>query len=164
MCIPAAAAFFAFTAANTILGTQAGRQRAKLMDRMIDANLAETDSALDAQSDQVDRRAVDEMSERARDAMRERGRLAAINAESGLAGNSAHRIMAESHFNEGRDIAAIDSNREDSQAQIKREKRSARVGAARDKAGIERPSWLGAGLQIGGSYFGMKAMQGTPKK
>lgn len=164
MCIPAAAAFLAFTAANTIAGTMAGRQRAKVMDSMIDANLAHDEEAYAAQSDQVDRRAVDEMSERARDAMRERGRFAAINAESGLSGNSAYRIMAESHFNEGETLAAIDSNRREAQQQIERERRGARIGAAREKAGIERPSWLGAGLQIAGNYAGMKAMQGTPKK
>lgn len=126
---------------------------------MIDVNLAMTDEALGEQSAQVDKRAKDEVSERARQAMIERGRLAAINAESGLTGNSAYRIMAESHFNEGQDITAIEQNRVAQRDQVARNKQAARIDAARQKAGIDRPSWLGAGLQIAGTYYGAKAMK-----
>src|SRR3954467_3338647 len=109
MCNPAAASL-AFMAINTLAQADAQKQRAHIQDLVANAGLAQNEAALDAESGQVEKRARDDMSAVARNAMIERGRLAAIGAESGLTGNSAYRVEAESHFNEGVTIARIDSN------------------------------------------------------
>lgn len=105
-------------------------------------------AALDAQAQQQSAADSEAMSERHRQALIEQGRIRAAAGESGL--NDNGRIEAESYFNEGQDIAAIQNNDQSAQAQIIRQRGAAlgNMQSAINMAG--GPSLFGAGLQIAG--------------
>jgi hypothetical protein len=133
---------------GALIGARAESQQANALAGMIGQNFALQNEALDAQRGEITARASDEISERARQAVLERGRLRAIAAESGLTGISQERALRESFFNEGLDIASIESNRDRSLEQTERTRKSSQIEAQRQVAGLKRPSLLGVGLQI----------------
>lgn len=100
---------------------------------------------------QVDAEATDKMSARAREARVEQARIRAIAGDSGLAGISSDRLIDESLFNEGTDIASIEANRRATLTQTQRE---AEAVNARNQTSINkqaRPNLIGTGLQIAGA-------------
>ena|SRR6185437_13884103 len=126
-------------------------QQAKANDKAIKENYAQRTEALKLQYDQTNKQAADEMSVRAREAMIEQARLRVIGGESGLSGGSNDRIENESQFNLGTDIAAIESNRQNSLRQLGEDGKSLRAGSQTQISQVKRPSLIGTGLQIAGA-------------
>jgi hypothetical protein len=140
----------AISAVTSIASYQADKRASRKMNEALDADRDAQARAEIEQSADVAARSRDEMSERAREAMIERGKLRAISAESGLGGISQERLIQESLFNEGQDIASIASNRDSAQREIARNGRINSTQREITRAGIKRPNALQAGLQIAG--------------
>lgn len=151
MCEPttAAIAIATMSAAQAGLTYIEGTQAAKAQSEAIE-NSAKLQLETNAeQQQQITKQSIDEMSARAREATIERGRLKAIQGESGLMGNSQDRVMNESYFNEGTDMASIEGNRKASLKQSQLEAKGIASGAQSQMNAIKRPFLIGAGLQIG---------------
>lgn len=125
-------------------------QQAKANRKALQSDYAQQMDTLQTQYKQTNQQATDEMSQRAREAMIERARLRVAGGESGLFGGSNDRIVNESSFNEGTDMASIESNRQNSLRQIEQEGRGIRAGSVSQMSRIQRPSLIGTGLQIAG--------------
>lgn len=131
-------------------------QQANANEDAINADANNQAKAIEEQQTQITKKATDEMQERSQQAAIERGRLRAIQAESGLIGNSQDRIIGESYFNESTDIASIEANRK---AEIQQSNTQLQGVATRTQSNlnsIKQPSYLGAGLQIGTAVAGYK--------
>lgn len=115
------------------------------------ANFYANDAASQVQQNQIGEQASQQVSERARQAMIERGKLRAIQADSGVGGNSAERGFADINFGANQDIATLEANRDNSVAQAQRNKESGLMQANNQLAAIKQPSLIGAGLQIAGA-------------
>jgi hypothetical protein len=161
MCNPAAIGI-GLSVGSTILGYSQSKKAAKKQEQASAQAEAEEREALAEQARQTDMQTIEEMSDRAREAWRERGRLQAIAADSGLEGISQERLLQQSYFNEGFDLTAIDANRDRVKEQLKRGVRAAEARGSLQRSGIQRPSLIGAGLQIGGAlaYYGPKLPSG----
>ena len=118
---------------------------------------------LQEQREQIGKQSANDMTERARQAQIEQGRLRVITGESGALGFTQDRLLMDSEFQEGTDIATIEANRTaalkqtDLTALSNYNQNVSAVNQARNKA----PTLLGTGLQIGGSlgnsYMGYRA-------
>lgn len=149
MCEPTTLALTALAITSTVVSTMDTRQQAKTAEKGLKAEAANQALAIEEQQGQISKKATDEMQDRSQQAAVERGRLRAIQAESGLIGNSQDRIIGESYFNESTDIASIEANRK---AEIQQSNRNLQGLAASTQSklnSIKQPSYLGAGLQIG---------------
>lgn len=121
---------------------------------------------LEEQRKQIGQQAANDMTERARQAEIERGRLRVIAGESGALGLTQDRLLQDSAFQEGTDIATIDANKTSALKQTdltglsNYNQNVSAVNQAKNKA----PTLLGTGLQIGGSlgnsYMGFSAAKG----
>lgn len=118
---------------------------------------------LQEQRDQISKQSANDMTERARQAQIEQGRLRVITGESGALGFTQDRLLQDSEFQQGTDIATIEANRTaalkqtDFSALSNYNQNVSSINQARNKA----PTLLGTGLQIGGtlgsSYMGYRA-------
>jgi hypothetical protein len=153
MCEPAT--LLAISAAVSVVSAGVGyMQQADAADNQEDAirdNWAAQQLQIDEQQSQINDNALDEKSKRAKEATIERGRLRAIQGESGLSGVTQERIINESAFNEGTDIAAIEGNRKNSIKQSQVERGSLRANSQSQLNTIQQPSLIGTGLQIVGA-------------
>lgn len=131
-------------------------QQASAAEKSARENYAQQTEAIKLQYDQTNKQATDEMSVRAREAMIETARLRVLGGESGLSGGSNDRLVAESQFNLGTDIASIESNRRNSLNQLHQEGKSIRAGNQSNINTIKRPSLIGTGLQIAGAAVDAK--------
>ena len=104
--------------------------------------------------EQLEAQAADKSIERARAANREQARLRTLAGESGVAGASVDAQLQESKFNEGRDIASIQSN-------AGRRIQSSRATANAKKAQLPSGSQtaLETGLKIGTATVNDKHFQ-----
>jgi hypothetical protein len=150
MCGPAAAAV-GISAISAIGGYRSSKKQAKAQDAAVGRQEEQDRLAFAEQARQEDEAAIEEMSERAREARRERGRLSAIAADTGLGGISQELLLRQSRFNEGYDTTTIDANRDRVKRQIEHGVSASSARAQLQRASIERPSLLGAGLQIAGT-------------
>lgn len=139
-------------------------QQASARDKAIKANYSQQMDTFKVQQAQVNKQATDEMSARARENQIEAARLRVVNGESGLFGNTNDRILGESYFNLGSDVASIESNRAAQQKQLTQEAKSIRAGTQSQMSQVTRPSLIGTGLQIAAGatdaatiYKGLKA-------
>lgn len=156
MCIVMApAALLAISAGISAVGAIAQYSEAK--SAADDATKSAQDSynlqvkSVQEQQSQINQNAQDQQSQRAREATIERGRLKAIQGESGVMGNTEDRIMNESRFNEGSDIASIEGNRENAIKQSALDGQGLRANAQSRLNSIKQPSLIGTGLQIAGA-------------
>lgn len=162
MCIPAAAALFIAQAGQAVMSYAGQKQQAKAQENAIRANDAQQMQTMEVQQWQARGAASEQMSERAKAAATERARLTVLSAESGLAGANTDRMFNESAFNAGQDITSIQRNARNTQQQQELEKKSLRTQNEGKFNTIQRPSILGTGLQIAGSYADYKTKT-TPK-
>jgi hypothetical protein len=114
------------------------------------------------QAEQLNKQAADEMSQRAREALIERGRLRVIASESGIGGLGNETLERQSRFNEGFDIASIESNRAAGVRQLQEAGRSNEAQTNMRLASVRSPSLVGTGLQIAGA--GADYMKAQEKK
>jgi hypothetical protein len=158
MCIPAAAAGLIISTVSAAVSYVQQDRTARQHTRAIyEADRANLDSSLE-QERQVNSQATDQKSQRTREAMIERGRLRVIAAESGLEGG-LDRIERASMFNEGYDIASIESNRMNAVAQVRAERAAGRTLTGIRLASVQRPSLVGTGLQVAGAVAEYGAAQ-----
>jgi hypothetical protein len=135
----------------------------KAADKQDDANrdnYAQQSEAASRQYAETNKQAAQEMSQRAHEGMVERARLRVISGESGLSGVTTDKIAGESDFNQGTDIASIESNRRAQNLQTQSNANGLRATTQSRLAAISRPSLLGTGLQIAGAgadYYGEKS-------
>jgi hypothetical protein len=154
------------TIAQAALQHRAEAKYADAQNKAVLADYANKTTAMQERAEQIHAQAADEISERARAAKIESGRLRAIAAESGLGyGNTAARIENESSFNEGQDIASIQTNYARAIKQNARETQGIYSTAQGDVNQIKRPSRLATGLKIGmAAVEGYDGLQtGKPK-
>lgn len=162
MCNPVALAVagLAVSAGGTVLGHVYQTKQANAQADAIEESSRQQMRAMAERQKQMNSAASDQMAERTRQALIERGRLRVASGESGLFDNSG-RLMAESFFNEGFDIASIESNRAAAVKQSEYEVGGIRAQAKSAANQISRPSFIGTGLQIAGA--GMDAYASTYK-
>jgi len=146
---------------------------------MLASNMAKSASADDAQAnedtnfilqsqaqnlkgDQENQRAQEEKSKRAKDSMIERGKATAMWADTGLSGISYDKVMQESQFNQGFDMASMESNRAARQTQIGYESKKLLSDSKNRRNNIKKPDWIGGGLSIATAGAGAYAA-GLPK-
>jgi hypothetical protein len=149
MCLDPTTAMTALAIGKSTLDYFSGAQEVEDNYAAIEQNHYAQQAQILEQQKQITAQATDKMTERAKEAMVERGRLRAIQGESGLSGNTSDRILRESYFNEGQDIASIESNRKNSIKQSKLEAEGLRAQNQSRINSIKRPSLIGTGLQIG---------------
>jgi hypothetical protein len=95
-----------------------------------------------------------EMSERSREALAEKGRLRAARGEGGVGGNSINRIVNQSDFNLGQDLSTMNTNQSNLTSQARMSGVGNQATAQSRMNAVKRPSFLDAGLQIGGVMAG----------
>lgn len=129
-------------------------QQAKAVSKAAWDNYNVQQETLQTQADQINAQANDQSAERQRQALIERGRLRVASGESGIGGLSMSRLLQESMFNQGQDLAQIEANRKASIDQNKLGLKSAYAQAKGRSNTAGHVSALGAGLQIGGAVGG----------
>lgn len=134
---------------TTGVSYRAAENNAKAQTEALLRNRDAEQETLDLRQMQINANAADQTSERHRQALVERGRLRTAAGESGLFDNSG-RMLFESFFNEGTDVASIESNRRAGSDQNVLSKRSVDATTKSRFNSIERPSIIGSGLQIAG--------------
>jgi hypothetical protein len=139
--------------ASTVATTAATASSARAQTKAIEQGYAQQMETVQEQYKQIDAQASQQMTERAREAMKERARLRVIAGEFGIGGGvSEDRIMNESRFNEGTDMATIEANRMSNLKQTELEAKGMRAGSVRQLSQVKQPSLIGSGLQIAGIY------------
>jgi hypothetical protein len=162
MCIgiPAALAI-----ASVAASTYTTYSTAKAQNAAIEEGYAQQMVTVQEQYRQINAQSAEQMTERARAAMIEQSRLRVIAGESGISGGvSEDRIMRESKFNEGTDMATIEANRANNLKQTHLEAQGMRAGSVKQLSQVKQPSLIGSGLQIAGIYYEDKAKQDQLKK
>lgn len=137
-----------------------GQENIKTTSEAAARNAQIQNQALEEQRDQIGQQAANDMTERARAAQIEQGKLRVIAGESGALGLSQDRLLEDSAFQAGTDMATIESNRESALKQTdltglsNYNQNTSVVNQAKNRA----PTLLGTGLQIasslGTSYMG----------
>ncbi len=106
---------------------------------------------LEEQRNQISKQAANDQTERKRSQMIEESRLRVISGESGALGVSADRLIGDSKFQLGSDIATIDANKTSALKQTdytglaNYNQNVSAINQATNRA----PTLLGTGLQIG---------------
>jgi opacity protein-like surface antigen len=143
---------------SAVASAAATNSAARAQNKAIEEGYAQQMETVQEQYKQIDAQAAQQMSERGLEAMKERARLRVIAGESGaLGGVSNERIMNESKFNEGTDIATIEANRSNNLKQTHLEAKGIRAGSVKQLSQVKQPSLIGTGLQIAGIYADEKA-------
>lgn len=163
MCEPTtiAALTLAVTAATAAASYKQGQDNIQATGEAAARNAEIQNAALEEQRSQIGKQAANDMTERARQAEIERGRLRVIAGESGALGTTQDRLLQDSAFQEGTDMATIDSNKSSALKQTdltglsNYNQNVAAVNQARNKA----PTLLGTGLQIAAG--GLSAYKGV---
>lgn len=140
-----------------------GQNQIEAAQRAAYDNAVLQNQQLQEQRDQISKQSANDITERARQAQIEQGRLRVITGESGALGFTQDRLLQDSEFQEGTDIATIEANRTsalkqtDFSALSNYNQNVSSINQARNRA----PTLLGTGLQIGGtlgsSYMGYRA-------
>lgn len=165
MCEPTtiAAVTLAVSAAAAGASYYQGQQNIQATGEAAARNAQIQNQALEEQRTQIGNQAANDITERARAAQIEQGKLRVIAGESGALGLTQDRLLQDSAFQAGTDIATIQSNRDSSLRQTdltglaNYNQNTSIVNQAKNKA----PTLLGTGLQIGMS--GLSAYSGYQK-
>lgn len=154
--IAAAAMSAAGTAANYVQGQQNAASTAAAAAR----NQELQNEQIREQQRQLMNKSANDETERTRAAQQEQAKLRVITGESGALGLTQDRLLTDSAFQQGSDIATIQANRDTELRQTtvnslaNYNQNTSAVNSAYNKA----PTLLGTGLQIGtnlgSSYFG----------
>jgi hypothetical protein len=142
-------AAMAISAASAVVGYEDQKQSAAAQTTMIEDGYAQEQQQTLRQYQEQSAVAIQDTSERHRETLIEEGRLKAIGAESGLAGVTNDRIVAESKNQGSKDIATILSNLQRQTEQTHSQAGSKQAAANVQLASVRKPSSLGLGLQLG---------------
>lgn len=159
MCDPVSIGMFVFNTLSTVAGYQQASTQAKLQTQihrmnqasaLRDMQLQYIDSGIREQQER--QAAVERAQERRRMALIEAGSASAAIGESGVAGLTMSALMREVLGQAARDVTNINTNREWTLEQIKREREGIRSsGISRMNSTVPgvRPSRLATALRIG---------------
>lgn len=171
MCFPVAALamtatqtmMVGLTALTTVMSTVAGNQAADASNKATLANYNQQMAQMNLQQTQINQQASAEMSERAKRTQAELARVRVSAGEAGVGGASVDRVAGEVEMNYGQDMATLQNNTKNKIVQTQYQKTAMRNSAQSEinQAESSRPSWIGAGLQIGGSLMG-QSMKSNP--
>jgi hypothetical protein len=164
MCIAAAAIPVALQIASVAASFGMAAHSASQQNKAIEQGYAQQMQAVQQQYDQINAQSSQQMSERALEAMKERSRMRVLAGESGVAGITEDRLMNESRFNEGTDMATIEANRSNNLKQTHLDAQGMRAGQMRQLSQIRQPSLIGSGLQIAGIYTDQQTAAAKLKK
>ena len=141
----------AATAATTyVSGQQTAQATANAASENYNAQLQQNA----VRQEEINKQSANDSTERARQAEIERGRMRVVAGESGALGASQDRLINDSLFQEGMDVATIESNRQSSIKQTNVDANSLRAQnqSTANLAYAKAPTLLGTGLQIGAAY------------
>jgi len=141
----------AISAVTAIASGVAQAKQAEQQQAAIEAEMVRQQELMDIKARQEGEEASQQMSERALEARKERSRLNVAAGESGLGGLLTERFQDQSIFDEGFDIAAIESNRAAVSDQNKLEREGINAKGLSQINSLDRPSALDIGLNIAGS-------------
>lgn len=104
---------------------------------------------------QLNDRSAMEQSERVKQGMLERAKIATVAGESGSLGLSADRLIGDSFFQEGTDMASMEKNRQSeiAQASMEGQQIQARGQVGNSQIASRAPTLVGTGLQIGTNVY-----------
>lgn len=161
MCEPTTAtyAMMAIAAASAATSYYQTDQNAKNQKAMVEDGYEKERRAILQQYEQINQTAQQDQSERHKEYLQENARIMTVAAEAGLGGATDGRIQAEASNNAAQDMATIESNRQRQIEGAHTQGGARQSQAAAQLAGIRRPSALGTGLQIAGSYAQLQAAQ-----
>jgi hypothetical protein len=152
---------FAATAAKTVVDTKMAQDQADAAEKSQLASYNSQMNQMQLQMQQQAEQTVDQMSERAMQAREQMARIRVAAVESGVGGASASRIEQAASIAESQDMATLGANRTSRTVQAQAEKDGIRAHTEGSLNQINRPSWIGAGLQIAGAgaqaYMGANA-------
>jgi len=121
---------------------------AKKAQKSEDRSFIAESIAQNLRGEQQNQEAQDKKSARAKESMIERSRIKTIQGETGLAGNSFNKALEEAEFNEGFDIASIESNRAATQKQGGAEAEGLAAQSANRRNKIKKPDWMGGAISV----------------
>lgn len=129
-------------------------------------NQVNQNKQLEEQRQQIAKQSANDMTERHKAAQLEEGKLRVITGESGALGLTSNRLLADSEFQKGTDIATIEANKISSLKQTdltglsNYNQNTSTINQAANRA----PTLLGTGLQIGASGAQIWAAHAPKKK
>jgi hypothetical protein len=144
-------------AASAVGGYIQQDRQADAQEEAIKVGMQTEANQLNLQQQQMNQQASEKMSALALESLRETGRLKAITGDAGAAGLSSVRGVNEVLMNEGTDMASLEANRKNAINQSVVEGQGAIARGMSQINSIKRPSLIGTGLQIAGSYADQQA-------
>lgn len=116
--------------------------------------------------EELNKQAANDETERSRLAKIEQGRLRVVSGESGALGNTQDRLLKDSFFQEGSDLATIEANRLSAMKQTNVDANAYRAQnqGIMNKAAASAPTMLGTGLQIASSSASFTAQKNAKVK
>jgi len=160
MCVDPVTAISIFT---TVAGFIGDSQAADDQDDQILEQQRLNNEALLARQQEVNEDATKETSEATIEARKKRATLRVAAGESGLTGNFIDTLEGGVAGDLGRTRTNIEKQRKREEKQTERELRGVKSRAQSDLNSVQRPSIVGAGLQIAGSVMGQKDKLPTQK-
>lgn len=157
MCDPVTA-MVALTAVSTGLGVYGQQQMAKQQMESLEDSARLQNETIREQYRQIEQKGTEDVSQVTRTAMIEQARMRVAAGESGIAGNTVDAVMGGAQFNAAEAVAGIGKNTRNTLNQAGLEAKANYARLQSQANSIKQPDWIGAGLQIAGSYFGAKAM------
>lgn len=144
-----AAAIVAITSAA--VSYDSGQRQLYASSKAAHDNQVIQNQQIEEQRKQIAQQAANDKTERMRAQQQEEGKLRVITGESGALGFTSDRLLQDSEFQMGSDIATIDANKVSAMKQNNMNalsiysENTSRVNEAANRA----PTLLGTGLQIG---------------
>lgn len=174
MCFPIAALGFTamqtamagLSIGSTLMSANAANQQASMAQQAAANDYSYQMELMRLQQEQINKASANDAGERAKQGMIERGTMMVAAGESGALGLSSDRVLSDSLFQEGTDIASIEANRQSRLQGTSAEANSirAKTQSAINQAESKKPTLLGTGLQIAGDIYNIKATPGLRAK
>jgi len=151
MCEPVSMGLAGLSVASTLIQTKNARDSARAQEAAVKADTAQQLELMKAQAMQISNQADQQKSETALAIMRAKAAAAVAAVEGGVSGNSVGVIQNDIGYQGSKNLAQIEANKS---AMLMQNKLDARGIAAGGQSKINqidanKPTWLGAGLQIG---------------
>ena len=148
----AAAIAVAAAAATSIAQYDQGQRQLYASSKAAYDNQVIQNRQLEEQRQQIAKQAANDETERRRAAQIEQGKIRAITGESGALGLTSDRLLQDSEFQLGSDIATIEANKVSA---LKQTDNTGLSNYAQNMSTVNQainraPTMLGTGLQIGG--------------
>lgn len=140
----------ALMAATAAMSYTSGQQQLKATQDAANENYKNQLAANELRQTEINKQAANDETERSRMAQIERGRMRVISGESGAIGGTQDRLLKDSYFQEGSDLATLEANRESSikQSVVDANSFRAQNQGVMNQAASRAPTLLGTGLQI----------------